>query len=120
MDRRHGRAAGQHEPQRLAEDRHGAGSAHDRAGAGRGGEIAFDLADLVVVQRAGAVLRPEAPAVGRSEEHTSELQSLMRSSYAVFCWKKKMSYQFTRRQTVSRLPSIQHYSISWYTYTLST
>src|SRR3546814_2874643 len=25
----------------------------------------------------------------RSEEHTSELQSLMRSSYAVFCWKKK-------------------------------
>src|SRR3546814_5993746 len=26
---------------------------------------------------------------GRSEEHTSELQSLMRSSYAVFCCKKK-------------------------------
>src|SRR3546814_6121286 len=32
-----------------------------------------------------------APAVGdfRSEEHTSELQSLMRISYAVFCLKKK-------------------------------
>src|SRR3546814_20321516 len=29
----------------------------------------------------------QAPA--RSEEHTSELQSLMRNSYAVFCWKKK-------------------------------
>src|SRR3546814_9261653 len=28
-------------------------------------------------------------AVARSEEHTSELQSLMRSSYAVFCLKKK-------------------------------
>src|SRR3546814_4105840 len=28
-------------------------------------------------------------AFGRSEEHTSELQSLMRISYAVFCWKKK-------------------------------
>src|SRR3546814_7532397 len=27
--------------------------------------------------------------MGRSEEHTSELQSLMRSSYAVFCLKKK-------------------------------
>src|SRR3546814_5506823 len=27
--------------------------------------------------------------VGRSEEHTSELQSLMRNSYAVFCLKKK-------------------------------
>src|SRR3546814_4342446 len=41
-------------------------------------------------------LRPEARRVGyvfqdgrRSEEHTSELQSLMRISYAVFCLKKK-------------------------------
>src|SRR3546814_2679277 len=30
-----------------------------------------------------------AEAKGRSEEHTSELQSLMRISYAVFCLKKK-------------------------------
>src|SRR3546814_936500 len=29
-------------------------------------------------------------ATGRSEEHTSELQSLMRISYAVFCLKKKI------------------------------
>src|SRR3546814_8223379 len=29
------------------------------------------------------------PAILRSEEHTSELQSLMRISYAVFCLKKK-------------------------------
>src|SRR3546814_2583647 len=29
------------------------------------------------------------PLLARSEEHTSELQSLMRSSYAVFCLKKK-------------------------------
>src|SRR3546814_5441362 len=29
------------------------------------------------------------PLVARSEEHTSELQSLMRNSYAVFCLKKK-------------------------------
>src|SRR3546814_1131720 len=29
----------------------------------------------------------------RSEEHTSELQSLMRISYAVFCLKKKMNYK---------------------------
>src|SRR3546814_5984179 len=28
----------------------------------------------------------------RSEEHTSELQSLMRISYAVFCLKKKITY----------------------------
>src|SRR3546814_8123474 len=32
---------------------------------------------------------PRASAEGRSEEHTSELQSLMRISYAVFCLKKK-------------------------------
>src|SRR3546814_1825280 len=31
-------------------------------------------------------------AVDRSEEHTSELQSLMRISYAVFCLKKKKNY----------------------------
>src|SRR3546814_1543430 len=33
-------------------------------------------------------MKSRAPA-GRSEEHTSELQSLMRISYAVFCLKKK-------------------------------
>src|SRR3546814_8075542 len=32
------------------------------------------------------------PASDRSEEHTSELQSLMRISYAVFCLKKKKHY----------------------------
>src|SRR3546814_10476483 len=32
----------------------------------------------------------QAQALGRSEEHTSELQSLMRISYAVFCLKKKI------------------------------
>src|SRR3546814_5587868 len=32
---------------------------------------------------------PADPAAARSEEHTSELQSLMRISYAVFCLKKK-------------------------------
>src|SRR3546814_10232635 len=32
---------------------------------------------------------PVAGDAGRSEEHTSELQSLMRISYAVFCFKKK-------------------------------
>src|SRR3546814_6343293 len=33
------------------------------------------------------------PTLVRSEEHTSELQSLMRTSYAVFCLKKKKSTQ---------------------------
>src|SRR3546814_3984366 len=34
-------------------------------------------------------------ASGRSEEHTSELQSLMRISYAVFCLKKKKQQKHT-------------------------
>src|SRR3546814_6702537 len=40
--------------------------------------------------RVGQVLAQ--PAVLRSEEHTSELQSLMRISYAVFCLKKKLNH----------------------------
>src|SRR3546814_5479892 len=36
-----------------------------------------------------AAFRREAYLASRSEEHTSELQSLMRISYAVFCLKKK-------------------------------
>src|SRR3546814_4618981 len=36
----------------------------------------------------------------RSEEHTSELQSLMRSSYAVFCLKKKMTQTTTRKHKI--------------------
>src|SRR3546814_982209 len=38
---------------------------------------------------AGGVIALLKSFRGRSEEHTSELQSLMRISYAVFCWKKK-------------------------------
>src|SRR3546814_1587893 len=41
-------------------------------------------------------VRPGA-AVGRSEEHTSELQSLMRNSYAVFCLKKKTHTKATHK-----------------------
>src|SRR3546814_8823732 len=33
----------------------------------------------------------------RSEEHTSELQSLMRISYAVFCLKKKITKEHTKK-----------------------
>src|SRR3546814_5118490 len=37
----------------------------------------------------GIMLLASGHVAGRSEEHTSELQSLMRISYAVFCVKKK-------------------------------
>src|SRR3546814_5939563 len=39
------------------------------------------------------------PSTQRSEEHTSELQSLMRISYAVFCLKKKKSNNSTTTHT---------------------
>src|SRR3546814_9890405 len=43
----------------------------------------------VIGGQAGAGIGDAGGRCGRSEEHTSELQSLMRSSYAVFCLKKK-------------------------------
>src|SRR3546814_19509988 len=52
--------------------------------------------------------KPSTRTVGRSEEHTSELQSLMRISYAVFCLKKKITkkqnkhHNFTTTYTHSR------------------
>src|SRR3546814_4899648 len=53
---------------------------------------------------------PSLPAIEkgeRSEEHTSELQSLMRISYAVFCLKKKNS-----NTTISTSPLICYYVLS--------
>src|SRR3546814_7937544 len=44
--------------------------------------------------------------VSRSEEHTSELQSLMRISYAVFCLKKKTKKKRTRHK-IARNKGIQ-------------
>src|SRR3546814_5838118 len=52
---------------------------------GQAGKAARDFPVAVVE----VVLRQVAQVVDRSEEHTSELQSLMRISYAVFCLKKK-------------------------------
>src|SRR3546814_6900529 len=45
------------------------------------------LADLI--NEEGVTFSGGVPTIWRSEEHTSELQSLMRISYAVFCLKKK-------------------------------
>src|SRR3546814_1002414 len=63
---------------------------------------------------AGAIWRPPAGrgaagAVGldaRSEEHTSELQSLMRISYAVFCLKKKKNKNIEMKRTAESLNDI--------------
>src|SRR3546814_4414429 len=49
-----------------------------------------DLDAAAELRHAFVVFRPDR---ARSEEHTSELQSLMRISYAVFCLKKKNNKQ---------------------------
>src|SRR3546814_2667042 len=48
-----------------------------------------DKADNDIIDSILALQKAEPGAPVRSEEHTSELQSLMRISYAVFCLKKK-------------------------------
>src|SRR3546814_9650761 len=49
------------------------------------------------------------PRLPRSEEHTSELQSLMRISYAVFCLKKKNNY--TTSHTTHTINHTHNYTI---------
>src|SRR3546814_10209280 len=78
--RRVGVEVAEHEPAAVEEY-------HRRAGLTRFARIEKPQRD-----RAGGAVHLEifdARQVARSEEHTSELQSLMRISYAVFCLKKK-------------------------------
>src|SRR3546814_6425612 len=61
-----------------------------------GGPVRFSARFLFMCQgyyRHRSGYMPEWP--GRSEEHTSELQSLMRNSYAVFCLKQKTTQNLT-------------------------
>src|SRR3546814_4266102 len=50
---------------------------------------------LGIYSTANPVPDPNVPSTHRSEEHTSELQSLMRTPYAVFCLKKKKNKHHT-------------------------
>src|SRR3546814_11973988 len=54
-----------------------------------GQQLSGDIAVRMRTQPDEPVALSLAGVRGRSEEHTSELQSLMRISYAVFCLKKK-------------------------------
>src|SRR3546814_9997484 len=72
------------------------------------------------------LLKQEVEQQKRSEEHTSELQSLMRISYAVFCLKKKKQHtrqniiystkhkhkQITKQTHTQRLPLAHKYTIN--------
>src|SRR3546814_10311148 len=84
-----GKGDGRREIHAAEEMRHGRHGEHDRDVGGEGiGDLERDQ------QREAAGSHPESTLVGsagepvRSEEHTSELQSLMRISYAVFCLEK--------------------------------
>src|SRR3546814_946191 len=70
-------------PGRLADGRRKAPYRHTRCGCARFLECVQGLEPVLE-------LSPQ-----RSEEHTSELQSLMRISYAVFCLKKKILLEYT-------------------------
>src|SRR3546814_5032802 len=81
--------------QRVGEVGHGSGLR-----SGRRGLYHHFLPSSIAASSSGRVARPSAMlrcgkrpkrSIMRSEEHTSELQSLMRISYAVFCLKKKTS-----------------------------
>src|SRR3546814_6510843 len=66
------------------------------------GEAKFRLGGMVAehsFKRATGSMQVQFAVTDRSEEHTSELQSLMRISYAVFCLKKKKQ-QNAKTQTV--------------------
>src|SRR3546814_6251942 len=69
------------------------------------GDDAVDRGDAWLPGRTWrAVVRAPAlaglPPLARSEEHTSELQSLMRISYAVFCLKKKNNTSTKRSKLI--------------------
>src|SRR3546814_6932849 len=74
--------------------RHAGHSAHGRYISS--GDVAHmhDVTHLPPITKQRDFLIPQCRAhkMGRSEEHTSELQSLMRISYAVFCLKKQKQH----------------------------
>src|SRR3546814_3933642 len=59
----------------------------------------LQLLQIFAVQYAFGIGRKRQNIDQRSEEHTSELQSLMRNSYAVFCLKKKITQNTNKPST---------------------
>src|SRR3546814_8500145 len=82
----------------------------------RGSESKAALRSAIVTRRSSLLPKAERiscleyPPRLRSEEHTSELQSLMRISYAVFCLKKNTtkSLQPSTERKIDRIHYITH------------
>src|SRR3546814_3183236 len=95
------KAAAMHSPPSLrAEPAPSAHSHTARSHTARSHIVAWRSAAVVALGAAlglGFYLMLYGAPAARSEEHTSELQSLMRISYAVFCLKKK-THQITQRK----------------------
>src|SRR3546814_1712750 len=72
---------------------------------------------LVQIPQIRRIPRPEP--LTRSEEHTSELQSLMRTSYAVFCLKKKKR-QTQQTQHTTQKKNHTHTETAYYHKKLQT
>src|SRR3546814_3947202 len=70
----------------------------------------FARLSAAAVARSQADGLPQVSAAGRSEEHTSELQSLMRISYAVFCLKTKKSVYSSYKQHLRHTTQTTKYS----------
>src|SRR3546814_5030081 len=88
-------------------------------GAGERIDLAARIVDVIfaghVISGEGQHIRQRiahhrAPNV-RSEEHTSELQSLMRISYAVFCLKKKIKYNRIINNHIERMINSRNVTI---------
>src|SRR3546814_2867169 len=78
----------------IASERNGAGGVDPKNRCQRNvGHVLFSLPRMEPKAMTGHRLLPSGEQGRRSEEHTSELQSLMRISYAVFCLKKKNELQ---------------------------
>src|SRR3546814_2115566 len=85
------------------------GGGLDHGDGGEAGEGALAGVSAVRLQPIDVVADPVTALLdaARSEEHTSELQSLMRISYAVFCLKKTIK---TAPQSATKHPNTQHYT----------
>src|SRR3546814_6794099 len=87
-------------------DGHEAHAKHDRSGAG-----AMHAQAICGARRQGDANAGGLRDAKRSEEHTSELQSLMRISYAVFCLKKKTTHM-TLNNTHTTYINVIHHNIT--------
>src|SRR3546814_9173861 len=101
------RKAGRDRLPHGAECRPGAPPAFQRRFIGPAEVAEHDIVECRFRQRIGAIGLAYRPQSGdrrrRSEEHTSELQSLMRISYAVFCLKKKKTTNAHKLQNNTRM-----------------